>query len=287
MSVVAGGAGPLRERGPALPYVPGDEGADHLGAVPLAGEASELFPQVIFDPDGPVRRVGFLHGVIVTAGYAAGLPRGLPCISTVGMVAKVSVYIHGNHDSAAQLGIVGGRCMTGARTLPDHEKCATHKNYSLSCDQYEGLLKASGGRCQVCGFPAAQMPQQKLYIDHDNRRGHWAVRGLLCHRCNTVLGIDRDIARSPELAAYLTDAWYIRMLVGLGLTPDVPPEPPVGALVKFGHHTSPPRRRTAKGWVVESKWHLGTRTWRDLYHSWGPHRLHVVELPHPRRRARQ
>jgi len=51
----------LGELGPGLADIPGDELPDDLGPVPVADEAAECGPQLIADPDGPVRGVGGLH----------------------------------------------------------------------------------------------------------------------------------------------------------------------------------------------------------------------------------
>lgn len=76
----------LGKRGAPATDVPGDELAQHGRPVPLASNAPELIPQVVFDPDRSVRRVGFLHV----------LHRN-PCISKVA-VMTVAVYIHGYYD---------------------------------------------------------------------------------------------------------------------------------------------------------------------------------------------
>lgn len=166
--------------------------------------------------------------------------------------------------------------MASDRTLPDHASCATHRNYALTCEQYEGLLAESRGGCQLCGFPASEMPQRKLYIDHDRSVGGWAVRGLLCISCNTIIGIDREVLRTAEIAAYLADPWYARMLAERGLTAELSPEPPIGTVVEFARCTAPPRTRTREGWVVPRKRHLGAKSWWQLHYSWGPHRIRVL-----------
>jgi recombination endonuclease VII len=63
------------------------------------------------------------------------------------------------------------------------------RDYGLSWDEYQALLAAQGGVCKICNFP----PTAKgLYVDHDHHTG--AVRGLLCSRCNSGLGMFRDDA---------------------------------------------------------------------------------------------
>lgn len=57
--------------------------------------------------------------------------------------------------------------------------------YGLSKTDYEALRQAQKGRCKICG----QKPKQ-LVVDHchETRR----VRGLLCNRCNVLLGMSGD-----------------------------------------------------------------------------------------------
>lgn len=109
----------LRESGAAASHVPSDELAENRGPVPFSRHLAELFPQVVFDPDGSVRRVGVLHVVIVTRGYAPAGQVGLPCISTEGTVSNVRVYIHDDNDSTAQTE-VSGVVKVRNRTLPAH-----------------------------------------------------------------------------------------------------------------------------------------------------------------------
>jgi hypothetical protein len=52
------------------------------------------------------------------------------------------------------------------------------------------MHEAAGGVCQICG------DDERLGVDHCHASGR--LRGLLCSRCNTGLGMFRD---RPELLA--------------------------------------------------------------------------------------
>jgi hypothetical protein len=52
------------------------------------------------------------------------------------------------------------------------------------------LYAAQGGVCAICGATAAHAAHPDLHIDHCHASGE--VRGLLCQKCNTALGLLGD-----------------------------------------------------------------------------------------------
>ena len=84
-----------------------------------------------------------------------------------------------------------------------HATCGAHRRYWLTSEQSDRLVQACGDRCQICRRPAADCrPHRKLYLDHDHHYEVWAVRGLLCPRCNSPLISDRpDPNWAQEVAA--------------------------------------------------------------------------------------
>lgn len=90
--------------------------------------------------------------------------------------------------------------------MTPHESCY-HSGYSLSCTEYDDLRRLARGCCKIC-----KEPNSKLLIDHDHQVGSWAVRGLVCQRCNQHLkGVDAGrTPRSPAVARYLAHAWHKR-----------------------------------------------------------------------------
>jgi hypothetical protein len=82
-------------------------------------------------------------------------------------------------------------------------QCAINRKrlYGISVDEFGALLEAQGGLCAVC---KADVPGGKgnWHVDHDHTSG--AVRGLLCHHCNLMLGnAGDDPVRLREAADYL------------------------------------------------------------------------------------
>jgi len=67
------------------------------------------------------------------------------------------------------------------------------RNYGTSEQVYWDLFEEQGGACAICKQPETWIHKgvlAYLSVDHDHITGR--VRGLLCHRCNTVLGMMND-----------------------------------------------------------------------------------------------
>lgn len=75
------------------------------------------------------------------------------------------------------------------------------RKYGVSESAFKAMMKAQDGCCDIC-FDKFHWETNAPNVDHDHRGG--AVRGLLCRRCNSVLGLVKD---NPEMlrvaAAYL------------------------------------------------------------------------------------
>lgn len=72
------------------------------------------------------------------------------------------------------------------------------RTYGLAPADYDRMVAAQRGACSICGA----VPSRDLDIDHCHATG--AVRGLLCNRCNKVLGQVRDdIELLRAMTAYL------------------------------------------------------------------------------------
>lgn len=59
------------------------------------------------------------------------------------------------------------------------------KTYGVSLEVFEQMNAQQGGLCKICGGPPTEN-RKNLSVDHDHLTGR--VRGLLCLRCNVLLG---------------------------------------------------------------------------------------------------
>jgi hypothetical protein len=80
--------------------------------------------------------------------------------------------------------------------------------YGLSRDEYERLRAAQGGLCAIC--QDAPDKGKRLYVDHDHASD--SVRGLLCQRCNTGLGMFRDDPERMQRAIAYVQTRRLRAL---------------------------------------------------------------------------
>ena len=74
------------------------------------------------------------------------------------------------------------------------------KGYNLTLDQYDQMYQDQKGACKICSknFP-------RLCVDHCHDSGK--VRGLLCNRCNLMLGQSLDnIDTLTNAIKYLRDS---------------------------------------------------------------------------------
>ena len=71
------------------------------------------------------------------------------------------------------------------------------KKYGLTPEEYQALMITQDGKCAICG-----LAHDRLDVDHHHDSGR--IRGLLCRRCNTTLGlVNEDPALLGKMRSYL------------------------------------------------------------------------------------
>lgn len=69
--------------------------------------------------------------------------------------------------------------------------------YGITTEQYDAMLEAQGGGCAICKRKKPDSGKQKwFHVDHVELFGGYLVRGILCNRCNSGIGM---FAHCPEL----------------------------------------------------------------------------------------
>jgi hypothetical protein len=71
------------------------------------------------------------------------------------------------------------------------------KKFGVTLDQYDSLLQQQNGSCAICGTTNPR-GRGSFHLDHDHITG--AIRGILCHSCNTGLGSFRDSTLTIQAA---------------------------------------------------------------------------------------
>jgi hypothetical protein len=81
--------------------------------------------------------------------------------------------------------------------------------HGLTLDDHNALLASQNGGCAICG---STVPGGKgdFHIDHCHETG--TVRGLLCHSCNTGLGLFLDEPARLRDAALYVEAHRLRLV---------------------------------------------------------------------------
>lgn len=70
-------------------------------------------------------------------------------------------------------------------------------HYGITTDEYNDMFRKQLGRCAICGAHQSEC-KRALSVDHDHETGK--VRGLLCQKCNTAIGLLGDNAELTRRA---------------------------------------------------------------------------------------
>jgi hypothetical protein len=80
-----------------------------------------------------------------------------------------------------------------------HRSNQLKRRYGISLVDYETMLFSQNGACAICKSESPNKRSAKHFmVDHDHETG--SVRGLLCHPCNTAIGLLGDNVLNLESA---------------------------------------------------------------------------------------
>ena len=82
---------------------------------------------------------------------------------------------------------------------PDKSRRRSLRYKGLNLESYNQILKEQGGGCKICGAKTPGHQRKNFAVDHDHtccpdttKNCGKCFRGLLCTRCNLVLGETKD-----------------------------------------------------------------------------------------------
>ena len=64
------------------------------------------------------------------------------------------------------------------------------RRYGISIEEYNQLSESQNHACKICGSIDSRRGNKFLMVDHNHETGE--VRGLLCSRCNSAIGLLED-----------------------------------------------------------------------------------------------
>lgn len=138
-----------------------------------------------------------------------GAPRKTVCSRGHDMSATRRVYPNGDTYCSAFKQI---RHEEFCRNHPERNRVYRTNSrrrtvYGMEPDEYAIMLESQFGTCAICGRPPKS---RSLHVDHDHATGD--IRGLLCHNCNTAIGLlGDDIAIMSRAVEYLSRHPAMRM----------------------------------------------------------------------------
>ena len=83
---------------------------------------------------------------------------------------------------------------------------AHYKQYGLTYETYQQMVKAQNNLCAICGQPESTIEKRsgqrrRLCVDHNHDTGK--TRALLCRACNMALGYLNSVAKLSSAIDYL------------------------------------------------------------------------------------
>ncbi len=126
-------------------------------------------------------------------------------------------WIHGRASTYTYRGCRCELCLIASR-----HKYNTDPATKIIRERYQALFDLQSGRCALCNKVWNKRP---LMQDHCHKTG--MIRGLLCQKCNTALGLFGDspemikkvleYLESPPALKYGKDLRYRRRPLGIGI----------------------------------------------------------------------
>lgn len=82
-------------------------------------------------------------------------------------------------------------------------ECRNAKRRIIRSADYDSLFVDQNGRCAICNIDA-ETYGKKFSVDHQHEEEDSPIRALLCHYCNTLIGMaDEDVEILESAIGYL------------------------------------------------------------------------------------
>jgi len=88
------------------------------------------------------------------------------------------------------------------KQMPKHVAYLRKKKFGVTQAEFDLRLQIQDSKCAICLQPERENRRKQLCLDHNHRTGQ--VRGLLCSRCNRILGyVHEDTTILTRAVRYL------------------------------------------------------------------------------------
>lgn len=74
------------------------------------------------------------------------------------------------------------------------------RSYNLTIVEWNIMYQQQDGKCSICGCDFNLLPMKHIHVDHNHITNQ--VRSLLCHNCNTMIGLSKD---NPDILRSAAD----------------------------------------------------------------------------------
>ena len=94
------------------------------------------------------------------------------------------------------------------KTKEQRRDHALKHKYGIVFADYVEMAYKQGNECAICGMNGKDTGKGKLYIDHCHRTGR--IRQLLCHHCNTSIGLINDDYKWAFRSAFYLTKFHVK-----------------------------------------------------------------------------
>lgn len=116
-------------------------------------------------------------------------------------LTPANIWMHkGKYPRCKRCNSDNQRIFQATRTYEQKRDTFLRNYYGITLAEYNLILESQGFRCAICKDDNIKIGRKKeFYVDHDHATGR--VRGILCHGCNSGIGMFKESLSIIESAA--------------------------------------------------------------------------------------